>query len=142
MSDAPTGTDNPQRSNRLDSLTVLVYSDDADTRRQVIDGLGERPHPDLAPLTFREVATAAVVIRELDSHTVDLVILDGEAAPVGGLGIAKQLKDEIDDCPPVVVLIGRAADRWLADWSRAEAVVPHPIDPFVLTDAVVSALRR
>ena len=71
-----------------------------------------------------------------------LVILDGEASPVGGMGIAKQLKDEITDCPPVLVLTGRADDAWLANWSRAEAAVPHPIDPIRLGEAVVGLLRR
>jgi hypothetical protein len=35
-----------------DSLTVLVYSDDADTRAEVLLSLGRRPHPDLPPLEF------------------------------------------------------------------------------------------
>jgi DNA-binding response OmpR family regulator len=72
----------------------------------------------------------------MDAGAIDLVILDGEAAPAGGLGIAKQLKDEINNCPPILVLTGRAEDRWLASWSQAEAVVPRPIDPFRLTEAV------
>ena len=45
------------------------------------------------------------------------------------MGLAKQLKDEIADCPPILVLTGRPDDAWLASWSRAEAAVPHPIDP-------------
>ncbi len=57
------------------------------------------------------------------------------------MGIAKQLKDEIADCPPILVLTGRPDDAWLANWSRAEAAVPHPIDPIRLGDAVVSLLR-
>ncbi|MDP4962051.1 MAG: hypothetical protein NWR02_10840, partial [Mycobacterium sp.] len=44
-------------------------------------------------------------------------------------------------CPPVLVLTGRADDAWLANWSRAEAAVPHPIDPIRLGDAVVGLLR-
>jgi hypothetical protein len=72
---------------------------------------------------------------------IDLAILDGEAAPAGGMGIAKQLKDEIYRCPPILVLIGRPQDAWLATWSRAEAVVPHPIDPVRLAEAVTDLLR-
>ena len=98
-------------------------------------------HPELPELSYVEVATAPMVIRHMDAGGIDLVILDGEASPVGGLGIAKQLKDEIDDCPPVLVLTGRPDDAWLASWSRAEAAVPHPIDPIRLGDAVVSLLR-
>ena len=123
-------------------LKVLVYSDDADVRSEVMLALGRRPHPDLPELEYVEVATEPVVIQLMDSGTVDLAILDGEAVPAGGLGIAKQLKDEIYQCPPVVVLIGRAQDAWLATWSRAEAAVPHPIAPIQLTEAVTRVLRE
>ena len=81
------------------------------------------------------------MISQLDAGAVDLAILDGEASPAGGLGIAKQIKDEIAEPPPILVLIGRRDDAWLAKWSRAEATVPHPIDPMELTDAVVTLLR-
>jgi DNA-binding response OmpR family regulator len=122
-------------------LRVLVYSDDADARNEVMLALGPRPHPDLPRIEYVEVATEPIVMGHLDSGTIDLAILDGEAVPAGGLGIAKQLKDEIYHCPPVLVLIGRPQDAWLATWSRAEAVVPHPIDPVRLAEAVTTLLR-
>ncbi len=122
-------------------LKVLVYSDDVNVRQQVILALGRRPHPDLPELQYVEVATEPVVIQNADAGGLDLLILDGEAVPVGGLGIAKQLKDEIFECPPILVLTGRPQDAWLATWSRAEAAVPHPIDPIQLAEAVVALLR-
>lgn len=122
-------------------LRILVYSDNPRTREQVQLALGKRVHPELPELSYVEVATAAMVIRQMDAGGFDLAILDGEASPVGGMGIARQLKDEIDPCPPVLVLTGRPDDAWLARWSRAEAAVPHPIDPIRLGDAVVSILR-
>ena len=117
-------------------LKVLVYSDDVNTRQQVILALGRRPHPDLPELEYVEVATEPVVIQNMDAGGIALAILDGEAVPAGGMGIAKQLKDEIYQCPPVVVLTGRPQDAWLATWSRADAAVPHPIDPLLLAEAV------
>ena len=117
-------------------LKILVYSDDADTREQVILALGRRPHVDLPEAEYVEVATEPVVLQQMDSGTVDLAILDGEAVPAGGMGIAKQLKDEIYQCPPLLVLTGRPQDAWLATWSRADAAVPHPIDPLLLAEAV------
>lgn len=121
-------------------LKVLVYSDDVNTRQQVILSLGRRPHPDLPELVYVEVATEPVVIQNMDSGTIDLVILDGEAVPSGGMGIAKRLKDEIYACPPILVLTGRPQDDWLATWSRAEAAVPHPLDPIALAEAVIGLL--
>ncbi len=122
-------------------LHILNYSSNARTREQVRLALGTRLHPELPELTYTDVATAPMVISLMDRGGFDLVILDGESSPFGGLGIAKQLKDEITDCPPVLVLTGRADDAWLANWSRAEAAVPHPIDPIQLGAAVVGLLR-
>ena len=123
------------------TLKVLVYSDDVNTRQQVILALGRRPHPDLPELEYVEVATEPVVIQQMDSGEISLAILDGEAVPAGGMGIAKQLKDEIYQCPPVLVLTGRPQDAWLATWSRAEAAVPQPLDPIQLAEAVIALLR-
>ena len=122
-------------------LRVLVYSDDVNTRQQVILALGRRPHPDLPELEYVEVATEPVVIQNMDAGRIDLAILDGEAVPAGGLGIAKQLKDEIYRCPPVLVLTGRPQDAWLATWSLADAAVPHPLDPLTVAQAVAELAR-
>jgi len=71
-----------------------------------------------------------------------VAVLDGEAWPTGGLGLAKQMKDELQDCPPVLVLIARRADAWLATWSQADGVVAHPLDAPELTSVATGLLRR
>jgi DNA-binding response OmpR family regulator len=123
-------------------LRVLVYSDNTRTRRQVIQALGPSPSADLPEIDYREVATGSIVIACVDAGDVDLAVLDGEATPEGGMGIAKRLRDEMDCCPPVLVLTGRPDDAWLARWSRADAAVPHPIDPIRLAEAVFPLLRK
>lgn len=127
--------------NSSTALRILVYSDNVQTRERVMRALGKRLHPDLPDLTYVEVATGPMVIRQMDRGGIDLAILDGEATPTGGMGIAKQLKDELASCPPILVLTGRPDDTWLASWSRAEAAVPHPVDPIVLGRTVLSLLR-
>lgn len=122
-------------------LQVLVYSDDRNVRHQVITALGKRPHPDLPEFQYIEVATEPVVVQQFDAGQIDLAILDGEAVPAGGMGIAKQMKDEIFNCPPILVIAGRPQDAWLATWSRAEAVVLHPIDPLQLAESVTDLMR-
>jgi DNA-binding response OmpR family regulator len=123
------------------ALRILVYSSNVQTRERVMRALGKRLHPDLPELSYVEVATGPMVVRTMDQGGIDLAILDGEAAPTGGMGIAKQLKDELEVCPPLVVLTGRPDDAWLANWSRAEAAVSHPIDPIVLGKTVLGLLR-
>ena len=126
-------------------LRVLVYSDDRDVRATVLSALGPRPHPDLPAFEYVESATEPAVWRHLDGASgegrFDLVILDGEAVPAGGLGIARQMKDEIYQAPPVLVLTGRPQDAWLATWSRADAALPHPIDQLRLAEVVIDMAR-
>jgi len=122
-------------------LRVLVYSDDRDVREQVVLALGTRPHPDLPPFEFVQCATEPVVFQKLDAGAIDLVILDGEAVPAGGMGIARQIKDEIYQAPPVLLITGRQDDAWLATWSRAEAAISHPIEPLRLAETVIDLAR-
>ena len=88
-----------------------------------------------------EVATAPALFRLLDARGADVMILDGEAQPAGGMGVCRQAKDEIYNCPPVLLIIGRADDGWLATWSRADAVVSHPIDPISLAHELAGLMR-
>jgi DNA-binding response OmpR family regulator len=124
------------------TMTVLVYSDDVETREKVKLAIGRRPAAGLPLVEWLECATEKAVIAAFDAGAIELAILDGEAAPAGGMGIARQVKDEIYKCPPVLLLIGRAQDSWLAAWSRADAVVAHPLDPFVLAKAVADLMQQ
>jgi DNA-binding response OmpR family regulator len=122
------------------SLTVLLYASDRTVRENVRLVIGRKVAADLPPVRVLEVATQAAVITAMDAGGIDMVILDGEAVP-GGMGLCRQLKDEIANCPPVVVLTGRRDDAWLATWSRADGVVPHPVDPIRLPETVAALLR-
>jgi DNA-binding NarL/FixJ family response regulator len=121
------------------AATVLVYSSHAGTRARVMTALGRSPAPGLA-LEYVEASRGDEVVNRLDAGGIDLAILDGESAPTGGMGLARQLKDELDDPPPVLLLVGRRDDAWLATWSRAESVVSHPIDAVQVAQAVASLL--
>jgi len=121
--------------------TVVVYSDDPKVRDTVRTALGRRPAPDLGRVEYVEVAQGDDLVRTVDKGDVDLVVLDGEAWPTGGMGLSKQLKDELVDCPPTLVLIARRDDRWLATWSLADRVVQHPVDAFDLVEAATELLR-
>ena len=125
-------------------LRILVYSDNPRTREQVQLALGKRVHPDLPELTYLEVATGPMVIAQMDEGGFDLVILDGEATPVGGMGIAKQLKDEIDDCPPILVLTGRSGRRLAGELvaRRGRGSAPDRPDPFGRGRGVSAARAR
>lgn len=121
--------------------TVIVYSSDPAVRDSVRTAVGRRPAADLGRVEWLDVAGGDDLIRAVDKGGVDLVILDGEAWPTGGLGLARQMKDELSDCPPTLVLIARRDDRWLATWSMADGVLPFPIDAPALASAAAELLR-
>lgn len=120
---------------------VLVYSDDSSTREQVRLAAGRRPASDLPPVEFLECATLPAVLSALDAGGIDVCVLDGEAVPAGGMGVCRQIKDEIFRCPPVLLLMGRPQDAWLATWSRADAAVTLPVDPVAFADSLAALLR-
>lgn len=120
---------------------VLLYSNDRNVRAQVRMALGTKVAADLPELDFVECATQPGLIELVDNQKFDLLILDGEAYPSGGMGIAHQLKNELRQCPPIMVLIARHSDAWLATWSRAEAVAAYPVDPDTLPKQVADVLR-
>jgi DNA-binding response OmpR family regulator len=122
-------------------MTVLVFSHRAEVREAIINAVGRRPAPDLPRVRYLEAATIDEVLAEVDAGTVDLAILDGEAQPTGGMGLSRQLKNEIDDCPPIVIAVRRKDDRWLATWSQADAVLVHPLDPLAAAETVAEVMR-
>src|SRR6201994_3231707 len=123
-------------------MKVVVYSHDADTRARVRLVIRPRPAPDVPEAEIIDVATEPMLFRLLDAGGVDVMILDGEAQPYGGMGVCRQAKDEIHNCPPALLIVGRADDGWLATWSRADAVVSHPIDPIALAQELAGLMRE
>ena len=113
-------------SEQIHKKQIIVYSDDSSVRATIIAALGRRVATDLPEHVIHEFATGAALRSYIDAKSiVDLFILDGESVPEGGLGIARQLKDEVFNCPPVLVITGRQEDAWLA-------AGPLPKPPFFL----------
>ena len=123
-------------------LHIVVYSGDSTTRSHVVASLGRQLASDLAEHRIVEIATGPAIRQYVDSKKpVDLYILDGETHPEGGMGISRELKDEVFNCPPVLLIAGRVQDSWLATWSRADDVLLHPVDPFTLAEKAANLLR-
>ncbi|MGB3827546.1 MAG: hypothetical protein WA962_02115 [Ornithinimicrobium sp.] len=131
-----------EQSPKLRRIAILLFSDDRSTRDAVRLGVGSKPGPGVEVERWHECATAPGVELALDEGEFDVLILDGEAQPFGGLGLCRQLKNELFQCPPVLVLTGRPNDGWLAAWSQADGAVPHPLDPAVLAATVAQLAHR
>jgi DNA-binding response OmpR family regulator len=124
------------------TTTVLVFSHRPEVREAITMAVGRRPAPDLPRVRYIEAGGVADVLAAVDAGGVDLAILDGEAQPTGGMGLSRQLKNEITDCPPVLAVLARKVDRWLATWSQCDATVAHPLDPIEAASTVAGLLRQ
>lgn len=131
-----------------ESLDLLVFADDSNVREQVINGVGRRPAKGLPLVSWTQCATAegvrlAIADRaQAGKEPFAALVLDAEAKKLGGMGLAHELLTSLDQRPPVVLLTARPQDGWLATWARADAVVPRPLDPMSLQEAVAGVLRR
>ncbi|CAM3393113.1 hypothetical protein [Stackebrandtia soli] len=122
------------------TYTVLLYSDKPKVRDGMRSAIGDRPVPDVS-IEYLEASGYDEAVRLIDTFEIDLILLDGEAQPAGGMGIARQLPDEFDNPPLTCLVLARAADKWLAAWSRADATLMHPLDPIRTGAEVVELLR-
>ena len=122
--------------------TVLVFSQDPDVREQVRSAVGPRPAGDLGRISYVEAATGEDVVAWVDTGRIDLAILDGEAQPTGGMGVARTIRQECAQQPLLCVLIRRRDDRWLATWSQVDGTIMYPIDPVTAAGSVAGLLRQ
>lgn len=117
------------------TVRALVYSHDIAFCRYVGDSLD-------ATANIEFVASYPVLFARLNAGVVDVVILDGEATPAGGVDVARQLKDRFNYCPPILLVVARAADAWLALMSKADATVGPGRAPMPLADAVNRLMKE
>lgn len=128
---------------RQDTSTarVLLYSDDRTRRDEVRALVGRRASFDTPTIEWTDVATPDAVVAYVEENEYDLLVLDAETGKHGGMGLTRTLKSEIFELPPVLLIIAREQDKWLASWSEAEAVVSQPLDPILLQEAIADLLR-
>ena len=133
-------TTTPTAPETPETVDVLVYSDDRATRRAIIDAVGRRPGTGLPLVRWTEVATHAGLQEKVSDNVYSVLVLDGEAAKVGGMAICRELKTSLFDCPPVMLTIARPQDAWLATWSEADAWVAEPLDPVEVQETLAGLL--
>ncbi|MSS84848.1 response regulator [Actinomycetaceae bacterium WB03_NA08] len=124
-----------------ETVSVLLYSDDANRRNAVIEGVGKRPAKDVPPITWLEAATAEGAVIVFEEQKPEILVLDAESYKVGGMAVAKELQNEHDATQPVVLLTARPQDNWLAKWAGAVEIVGDPLDPLELQEALARVIR-
>jgi DNA-binding response OmpR family regulator len=120
--------------------TVLVAADGAWIRNQVRTAL---TGPDLELI---EVDRGQEVRDVVAGRHVDLVILDLQIANMGGVAVAIDLHLEAsaERLPnvPILLLLDREHDRFLAKRAAADAELVKPIDPGTLRRTVKHLLGQ
>lgn len=123
------------------TVRALVFSADATKRRAVIDGIGLRASKDTPKIEWSEAATPFGVKELVENTEFAVLILDAETTKEGGMSVAQELRNTLEDVPPIVFLTARQQDDWLAAWAGGAAAVPDPLDPIVLQETVAQVLQ-
>ena len=72
-------------------LRIAIYSDRPQLREDVHSAFGTSIAPDLPAVDVIDFATGPALIRALHNKELDLCVLDGETAPLGGMGLSYQI---------------------------------------------------
>jgi len=118
--------------------TILVASD-APTLRREVEAVISGPDVEV-----RAVRSGPEVVAFVAEESPDLVIVDMQMGNMGGMAVCLELRlqesyDAIDHIP-VLMLLDRRPDVFLARRSGAEGWLVKPIDPLRLRRAVQSLL--
>ena len=126
------------------NLRILVVDDEPDILETLEFSLARRGF---------DVATAADGLEGLEKAKrtpPDFMILDVMLPGCNGYEVSRMLKEWMENDPqattfPIMLLTARKVEsrdreKFIATWSRADAAVPHPLDPIRLAEVVVELL--
>ncbi len=117
---------------------ILLVSDSEAIREDVKAAVGD------SSTTFREMTRGAQVRAAVQEKTPDLAIIDLQVGKMGGMAtcLDLRLEESAGRLPhvPVLMLLDRRADVFLARRSEAEGFVVKPLDPLRLGRAITALL--
>lgn len=114
---------------------LLVVSDDPDVSEELRFGLP-------GGIEVASATDAREAIARLASLTPRAVVVDLQTGSAGGFALARDMSQIARLASiPVIVLLERDADGWLADQAGAALWLKKPVDGSVLLAAVSSVLE-
>ncbi len=114
-------------------IKVLLVASDQRVRERLRLAL-ERLEVTGEEVDFLEVAEGNSAVAVAEARHPDLAVVEVGVTPYGAFGITRDIKASPETTCPVVVVLERPQDEWLARWSGADALVNRPIDPFALAE--------
>lgn len=117
---------------------VLIVSDSASVLDELRSALEDQE------TSIRELTSGEAVRGDVEADAPDLVITDLQVGNMGGMAICLDLRLEEsgDRIPhvPVIILLDRRADVFLAKRSAAEGWLVKPLDPLRIRRAAKAVL--
>ncbi len=118
--------------------TVVVASDAPSVRAEIAAVIGD------AETELVEVPSGPDVAPAVTEHTPDLVVVDLQMGNMGGMAVCLELRleESYGNLPaaPVLMLLDRRADVFLAKRSGAEGWLVKPLDPLRIRRATSALL--
>ena len=119
---------------------VLIAADAPGVREEVRSVLSGLPG-----VSIREVESGTAAVAAVEESEPDLLILDFQIGNMGAVAVTLELRleesaDRLDHVP-VLVLVDRRPDVFLARRSGAEGFLVKPLDPIRLRKAVTALLE-
>jgi CheY-like chemotaxis protein len=112
-------------------IKVLLVASDERARERLRLAL-ERLEVTGEEVRFLEAGDGNDAMVLVEKQRPDLVVVEVGVTPYGAFGVARDVKASPETSCPVIVVLERPQDEWLARWSGADALVNRPVDPFAL----------
>ncbi len=118
-------------------MSILLISADPGVREVLAVGARSVGRTTGEPVEFLEAGSGLQGIRLAWRHLPEVVITDEILSRAGGFAITRDLKGADPPFPgPVIILLERREDEWLAAWAGADAWFVKPVNPFRLAETV------
>ena len=123
-------------------MRVLLVSPDANSRDLMRVAVGSLERRLGEPVSFLDATDGELGAKVGLRDRPDAVVADEIASRAGAFSMAKDLRGAPDPyLGPIVIILERKHDAWLARWSGADAWFVRPVDPFALADRLVELIR-
>jgi DNA-binding response OmpR family regulator len=118
---------------------VLIVSDAASVRDEVRSAIVD------PEITVREISEGKRLLAAVDERVPALAVIDLQIGNMGGMAACLELRleESSDRLPhvPVLMLLDRRADVFLARRSQADGWIVKPLDPLRLSKAINALLN-
>lgn len=123
-------------------MKVLVVSPEAEARDLLRISIGSIERRLGERVSFLEAQDGEQGARVGLRERPDAVVADEIASRAGAFSLARDLRGAVEPYRgPIVIVLERKHDAWLARWSGADAWLVRPVDPFELADRLVELIQ-